>query len=91
MKGSLLLNPIQNITNDDRHYLESIHIGFIQRIEFFGSNVSLIMRSAMYEGEKPIMLSYSDADYLRSKGYALPYMNYSVDDLVENGLIKLKK
>lgn len=29
--------------------------------------------------------------YLQSKGYALPYINYSVDDLVELGVIKLKK
>lgn len=29
-------------------------------------------------------------DYLRSKGYALPYLNWSVDDLVEQGIFKLK-
>lgn len=29
--------------------------------------------------------------YLQSKGYALPYLDYSVSDLVELGLIKLKK
>jgi hypothetical protein len=28
--------------------------------------------------------------YLLSKGYALPYMDYSVSDLVENGTIKFK-
>lgn len=31
------------------------------------------------------------ADYLRSKGYALPWMDLSVDDLVEYGWIKLKE
>jgi hypothetical protein len=30
-----------------------------------------------------------EADYLRSKGYALPWMDLSVDDLVEYGWIKL--
>jgi len=29
-------------------------------------------------------------DYLRSKGYALPYMDLSVDDLVNYGWVKLK-
>lgn len=29
-------------------------------------------------------------DYLRSKGYALPYMELSVEDLIEYGWIKLK-
>ena len=28
--------------------------------------------------------------YLQSKGYALPYMDYSVEDLVELGIYKLK-
>ena len=30
-------------------------------------------------------------DYLRSKGYALPYMYLSVEDLVEYGWVKLKE
>ena len=30
-------------------------------------------------------------DYLRSKGYALPYIDLSVEDLVEYGWIKLKE
>ena len=30
-------------------------------------------------------------DYLRSKGYALPWMDLSVEDLVEYGWVKLKK
>jgi hypothetical protein len=29
-------------------------------------------------------------DYLRSKGYALPFMSYSVEDMVQAGWIKLK-
>lgn len=29
-------------------------------------------------------------DFLRSRGYALPYLNFSVDDLVESGIYKLK-
>lgn len=29
-------------------------------------------------------------DYLRSKGYALPWMGYSVEDMVQAGWIKLK-
>ena len=31
------------------------------------------------------------ADYLRSKGYALTYMDLSVEDLVEYGWVKLKE
>ena len=32
-----------------------------------------------------------EADYFRSKGYALPYMDLSVEDLVEYGWVKLKE
>ena len=32
----------------------------------------------------------TDADYLRSKGYALPYMGLSVEKLIEYGWVKLK-
>lgn len=35
--------------------------------------------------------NYKIFDYLRSKGYALPYMDLSVEDLVEYGWIKLKE
>jgi len=31
-----------------------------------------------------------DTDYLRSKGYALPYMGLSVEKLIEYGWVKLK-
>lgn len=32
-----------------------------------------------------------EADYLRSKGYALPAFGYSVDELVEAGVFKIKE
>lgn len=35
--------------------------------------------------------NYSKFDYLRSKGYALPYMDLSVEDLIEHGWVKLKE
>ena len=35
--------------------------------------------------------SLMGTDYLRSKGYALPYMDLSVEDLVEYGWVKLKE
>ncbi|MBY0386231.1 hypothetical protein K2X05_13825 [bacterium] len=36
------------------------------------------------------ILLLNSFQYLQSKGYALPYMDYSVDDLVELGVYKLK-
>ena len=34
-------------------------------------------------------LEQSEVDFLRSKGYAVPYMEYSVDELVKIGWVKL--
>ena len=34
-------------------------------------------------------LPYQCVDYLRSKGYALPFMEYSVDQLIEFGWVKI--
>lgn len=34
-------------------------------------------------------LEQSEADYLRSKGYAVQFMNYSVEDLVSFGWVRL--
>lgn len=42
------------------------------------------------ESEQQIVLYLKCIDYLRSKGYALPYLDYSVEDLVELGVYKLK-
>lgn len=36
-------------------------------------------------------LSQNEVDYLRFRGYAVPFMNYSVSDLIEMGWIKIKK
>lgn len=38
----------------------------------------------------PYQLSLEYCDYLRSKGYALPYMGLSVEKLIEYGWVKLK-
>ena len=34
-------------------------------------------------------LEQSEVDFLRSKGYAVPFMNYSVEDLVSFGWVRL--
>ena len=40
---------------------------------------------------KPENLYPHNYDYLRSKGYALPYMDLSVEDLIDYGWVKLKE
>lgn len=44
-----------------------------------------------YEGYTRPSLVNAGADYLRSQGYALPWMGLSIDDLIKYGWVKLKK
>lgn len=46
--------------------------------------------SFFHYASNPNRLSLNYTDYLRSKGYALPYMGLSVETMVEYGWIKLK-
>ena len=48
-------------------------------------------KSAITKHLKMIGKETSDADYLRSKSYALPWMDLSVEDLIEYGWVKLKE
>ncbi|WP_445720434.1 hypothetical protein [Flavobacterium sp.] len=77
IKEFLELKPLSKITDEDA--IE------IQRIT--GSN-HLPKQPLIYA-----CLKKSDAipviDYLRSKGYALPFMEYSVEDLISFGWVRL--
>lgn len=64
---------------DDSYYIGIYSIGVIVMYKGLGLNI------------KPY---WSDTqklyDKIRSKGYALPWLNYSVEDMVQAGWIKLK-
>jgi len=48
-----------------------------------------IFNTEKYYTEYPICLTAESCDFLRSKGYAMPWMGVSVEKLVEYGWIKL--
>ena len=78
MDGHLLLTPLSQITDEDALKLsEEVY----QSVNEYGFNF-------YYGGYKS--LTSEDVDYLRSKGYALPWMGLSVEQLVSSGWIKLK-
>lgn len=88
-KRYLLLKSISSITDEDAievgFLLSKLSRGFIQMHD--GYKKSLIESAKKYmkfEIEKS-----SVVDYLRSKGYALPYMGLSVEKQIEYGWIKL--
>ena len=74
----LQLKPLSKITDEDAI---SMYRGLERNYE--SSNQFL-------EDYKSIgFLEQSEVDFLRSKGYAVPYMEYSVDDLVKFDWVRL--
>lgn len=71
-------NPILEISKL-KALTKEIHISYI----FNDATRHLIL--------KPENLYPHNYDYLRSKGYALPYMDLSVEDLIDYGWIKLEE
>jgi hypothetical protein len=54
-----------------------------------GRNFKTYRQIHHWNGDRKI--GSKECDYFRSKGYALPYMDLSVDNLIEYGWIKLKE
>lgn len=69
--------PFVKIKLKERH---NHSIQFICSYHKFSDNVEFLN---LYDFTVPVY------QYLQSKGYALPYMEYSVDDLVQAGIYKL--
>lgn len=81
----LELKPLSKITKKD---LEKIGFGNIgdKKVSFVFDNYNYNWTSSFGSYGTLIL---KDIDYLRSKGYALPFMKYSVDKLVELGWVRL--
>lgn len=87
----LSLKPISSITDEDLSYIEFNMgmIGTLFEIEIMPENY-MNHWVLKYKGKTQHgYLALKDFDYLRSKGYALPYMGLSVETMIEYGWIKL--
>lgn len=74
----LELKPLSKITDEDA----------ISMYRGLGRNYESAIQ--FLEDYKSIgFLEQSEVDFLRSKGYAVPFMGYSVDDLVKIGWVQL--
>lgn len=81
-KNWLELTPLSKITDGD-----AIEVGYYQG---FKRSIRENAKDCINEFIKgDFKLDYDSIDYLRSKGYALPWMGLSVETLVEYGWIKL--
>ena len=78
---SLFLKPLSKITKDD---LEFIYQNEKINTPIDGKDIFLTDKLANF-AESDVYLT----DYLRSQGYALPFMECSIDDMISFGWIKL--
>lgn len=79
----LELTPLSEISDED-----AIEISMI-----FSDNQNLCKELHADRGRRILnsgKVKIKSIDYLRSKGYALPYMDLSVEDLINYGWIKLR-
>jgi hypothetical protein len=89
---SLLLTSLLNVSDEDAikcaelgGFVNFSNVGFTNNGYWVGWNEINKNKFINY-----IDLTLPEIDFLRSKGYALPYMDYSVEDLVKEGVYKLK-
>lgn len=90
IKYKLNLKPLSKINNEDaiEAYKSIFGLDAYENLQ----NV-LSIEKQLYEVRYSIQKSnhYLKYDFLRSKGYALPYMDLSINDLIEYGWIKLEE
>lgn len=90
-KGWLELKPVDKITDKeccelfDKFYPNAIKYSSLEKIVDIKSTIRSNFSEDVIIDEDFIFY----VDFMRSKGYALPFMNYSVDDLVKMGWVQL--
>lgn len=89
LETKIHLKPIESITEEEAYYL-----GFRSDTVFNHKNIKHnSAREAFLITYKEMALSEilpsMDADYLRYKGYAVPFMGLLVEEMIEAGWIKL--
>lgn len=80
---SLMLKPLKSITSEDA--IQVATLWYLGKVEDVPDLEELGRKLVVDDFCIPMHMS----DYLRSKGYALPWMGLSVTQLVEYGWIKL--
>jgi len=78
----LQLKPISKITDEDAEHI-------MQTEAFIDGFLSDDFLEFLIDLKKGRCNKFEVVDYLRSKGYALPFMEYSVDDLISFGWVQL--
>lgn len=90
-KTTLLLKPLSSITDEDAiEVAKFCHISSHKDNHVLKHEGKDLIENYLYRQSNVNGINWLRVfDYLRSKGYALPYLNYSIEDLVEAGIYKL--
>ena len=89
-RSHLELKPLSQISDKDLEKCLSILGQQINLNDFRESFIEGLSNRDFYAQFYPVR-AIEIGDYLRSKSYALPYMNLSVEDLINYSWIKLSK
>ncbi len=102
-KTKLLVKPLGEISKEDcwdvvkiicGDYMDNLQIGK-HPMAYHGTDkmelAEKIVRDEWLFGRNPIKIEQHLLDFLRDRGYALPYKNWSVKELEEFGIYKLIK
>jgi len=81
----LLLTPLSQITDDD-----AIEVALLNHNDPNDERVNMVQFGRAI-ASRNTEFRHGTADYLRSRGYALPYMSLSVEQQIEYGWIKLRE
>ena len=93
----LELKTLSKITDEDLLFICRNKKGKIEKVELIGIeenkekkylNIKISFSNGWHEFYTEIN-EIENIDYLRSKGYAVPFMEYSVEDLVSFGWVRL--
>jgi hypothetical protein len=85
-KWKLELKPISSIADEDVEYLTSIWSKGAQYPSTKDESINLL---AYYASRDYATMAHDIVDYLRSKGYALPFLGLSVESQISYGWVKL--
>lgn len=93
MKSELELTPLHKITKVDAVRVAH-RLGYkateegADRMYYIGLQAVTAFNSNNFT--ENILVSIEIVDFLRSRGYALPYLNWDVKELIKAGVFKLK-
>ncbi len=94
-KTKLLVKPLGGISEEDKTGLCEILDAPLQNAEFTVSSTGFKMKSFAWEREflntppQHTHMDYIGVDFLRSRGYALPWGKWSVEELEKFGIYKI--